>query len=696
MAIPLRSLQSLVLTLALLGLATGTRAAGLLSPSDGSLPTLTIRDHQVEVLIQDGYAVTTVEQVFHNPHGRDLEATYSFPVPEHGTVAEFTVWIDGKPVTGEVLPKQQAEAVYQSERAAGRDAGITTKDAYRTFDIRVSPVRAGQDTRTRFVYMQAIRIDHGIGRYVYPLEEGGVDEQKLAFWTANEAVQDRFGLKVHLRSGYPIEAVRMPGATGATIDQLDDRRWDLSLTAGAARAEEGSGQPGPVQSGPAYRLDQDILVYWRLAQNLPGGMDLVTHKPDPEGRGAFLLTLTPGDDLEPIGQGADWIFVLDRSGSMRGKYGTLAEGVKQALGTLRADDRFRLVTFNETARELTKGYVTVTPEAVHDWADRIAAVQPNGGTNLYAGLQLGLDRTDADRPSGIILVTDGVANVGETQQRRFLELLAKKDIRLFTFIMGNSANRPLLETLTQASNGFARSLSNAEEIVGEILAASSKLTHAALHGVQLDIEGVRVSDLTPAKPGSLYRGQQLMFLGHYWGEGEARVTLKGRISGQEKVYRGRFAFPARSDRNPELERLWAYDRVREIQRELDTFGEDADLRDAIRDLGTQYGLVTDQTSMVVVREEVFQQLGMDRRNAARSQAERRAREQRMQQQPQSPRVDQAAPMFNGNRATHSGRGAGAISPWEVVMMLIGAWVILILQRRGTARSASLAPRTGSA
>ncbi|MCG6897026.1 MAG: hypothetical protein LJE60_07975 [Thiocapsa sp.] len=35
-----------------------------------------------------------------------------------------------------------------------------------TFDIRVAPMRAGQDTRIRLVYLQPIAIDHGIGRYV--------------------------------------------------------------------------------------------------------------------------------------------------------------------------------------------------------------------------------------------------------------------------------------------------------------------------------------------------------------------------------------------------------------------------------------------------------------------------------------------------------------------------------------------------
>ena len=76
--------QGLVLVIAVLfsGLSP---AAGLLTPSDGSLPALEIRDHHVVVVIEDGYAITTVEQVFINPHDRDLEAQYSFPVPDHSS-----------------------------------------------------------------------------------------------------------------------------------------------------------------------------------------------------------------------------------------------------------------------------------------------------------------------------------------------------------------------------------------------------------------------------------------------------------------------------------------------------------------------------------------------------------------------------------------------------------------------------------
>lgn len=676
------------------------QAAGLLTPSDGSLPPLNLKEQRVNVVIEDGYAVTTVEQVFHNPHARDLEAIYSFPVPEHAAVGEFTMWIDGKPVTGEVLEKQEARRVYEEEKRAGRDAGITEKDRYKTFDISVSPVRAGLDTRVRLVYLQQAFVDTGIGRYVYPLEEGGVDEEKLAFWTANNKVTSHFSFDLHLKSGYPVDAMRLTNHPQAQVTQVGPGEWKVHIgntanTSGVSTANNNEGKTPAQGQAPAFNpeqnnaaafsLDKDLVVYWRHQTGLPGSVDLVTYKPDAGKRGTFMLTLTPGDDLKPITEGSDWVFVLDVSGSMQGKYATLADGVQRALGKMRPNDRFRIVLFNNASTELTQGYVNATPEAIKRYSDEVARIRPDGGTNLYSGIQQGLDSINADRTSAIVLVTDGVANVGETEQRKFIGLIKAKDVRLFTFIMGNSANRPLLEALTRASGGFAISISNSDDIVGQILTAMSKVGHEALHGVEVKISGVKVADITPREIGSLYRGQQLVLTGHYWGQGTAKVTLTGRISGQAKTYDTQFEFPAMAKENPELERLWAYASIEDLQAEIEDFGEKADLKRAATDLALEYGLVSDYTSMVVMREEQFAARNIQRNNQARVAAEQAARTQRAQVAPRTNRVDTQQPMYSGNRSSHSGGGgggrSGAVDGWTLVMLLLLAVSAFVSRRR---------------
>lgn len=390
-----------------------------------------------------------------------------------------------------------------------------------------------------------------------------------------------------------------------------------------------------------------------------------------------MLTVTPGDDLKPVTEGSDWVFVLDISGSMQGKYATLADGVQRAMTKMRPNDRFRIVLFNSSASELTQGYVNATVENVQHYSQKLMQVNPGSGTDLYAGLKKGLRSMDADRTSAIVLVTDGVANVGETEQRKFIELLQQKDVRLFTFVMGNSANRPLLDAMTKVSNGFAVSISNSDDIVGKILEATSKVTHESLHGVELSIKGVKTSDITPSEIGSLYRGQQLVVFGHYWGEGMADVRLSGKISGVKKEYRTQFEIPASNTDNPELERLWAYASIENMMQEIHNFGEDADIKQAVTDIGIEYGLVTDYTSMLVVRDEVFDSLGIKRTNKQRLEKEQLAQQARAAQAPVTRRVDTQQPMFSQPRASHGG-GGGSMDLW---MLLLAVPLALSARRR---------------
>ena len=71
--------------------------------------------------------------------------------------------------------------------------------------------------------------------------------------------------------------------------------------------------------------------------------------------------------------------------------------------------------------------------------------------------------------------------------------------------------------MTKVSNGFAMNISNSDDIVGQLVLAADKLNHEAYRDIKIDIDGVKVTDMTPARIGSLYRGQQLIVFGHYWG-----------------------------------------------------------------------------------------------------------------------------------------------------------------------------------
>jgi Ca-activated chloride channel family protein len=83
-------------------------------PSPMPFAQLEIRYHHVDVIIDDQIAVTRVDQVFYNPNDWTVEGTYIFPIPHDAAVTDFTLYIDGEAVKGEILSAEEARRTYES------------------------------------------------------------------------------------------------------------------------------------------------------------------------------------------------------------------------------------------------------------------------------------------------------------------------------------------------------------------------------------------------------------------------------------------------------------------------------------------------------------------------------------------------------------------------------------------------------
>lgn len=654
-----------IITFLILVIAPAAFAAGTLTPVNAGSTPIQIKEHTVDVVIDNGFARTEVTQVFFNPNVNTLEAVYGFPVPASASLSEITIWNGERELNGEVIEASEAKRVYQEERDAGNDAALgecaCTKPndeiEYASYKFSVANVRANSEVKIRFVYYQPLKIDTGIGRYVYPLADGGTDEAASSFWTRNPKVEQRFAVNVELKSGWPVEEVRVPGAEAeAKVTKIAEGHFKVAL-------DRTSGD-----------LSKDFVFYYRLADDLPGRVELMAYKPSADQPGTFMLTVTPGIDLAPITSGGDYVFVLDVSGSMSGKLHTLASGVKQTLGQLKPGDRFRLIAFSDRARELTNGFVDINPQSVQEWSDKMQQLGPEGGTNVYEGLELGLKSVEADRVTSILLVTDGVTNEGIVDPKAFRKLLKQYDVRVFGFLMGNNANWPLMRLIAETSGGFYASVSNDDDIIGQILLAKSRITSEALHDAVLSIDGVKTFDKTDDVIGKIYRGQQLVIFGRYAKGGPADITLKARLTGKDETYKTTFEFPDVSTEHPELERMWALDRIEQAVMK-ETVGDlpPAESEHAIRDLGVKYQLVTDYTSMVVLADDVFEKRGIARNNKQRIDVERAAQASRASSAPVNRRVDNSKPMFSGR--SHGLKGGGAFDPWMVLLAALAALAV---------------------
>jgi Ca-activated chloride channel family protein len=176
--------------------------------------------------------------------------------------------------------------------------------------------------------------------------------------------------------------------------------------------------------------------------------------------------------------------------------------------------------------------------------------------------------------------------------------------------------------------------------------------------VKLAFDGEKVRDLTPAKIGNLFVGQQLVVFGRYTGHGPVELKLTAKISGQPREWRCTATLPEADTDNPELERLWALASIDERMETLREVGETAPLREQVISLGTEFSLVTDYTSMVVLDDETLEGEGLQRRNLQRVQTERAAQQQRAATPAKSYRADNGSTLAtSARRASEPARSA---------------------------------------
>lgn len=661
-----RSMRVCVMSLSLIGIPGAVFGAGTLSPLGSGLAPVTIKSHDVNITLNNGFARTEVSQVFSNPNTVTVEAVYAFPLPKSASLSEVQVLVGETVINGEVVEKKKAQQIYNDEKSKGNNAGLAEKNGFQDFNFRVANINPGNDVTVKFVYYQVLEIDTGVGRYLYPLEEGNTDEAAIAFWERNDKVVGKTSIKVDLKSAWPVAAVRAPGVNPMKAEDL--------CAQGRYKAEY------ELTSG----LTKDFVFYYNLRQDLPGRLEVIPFRRAGSAEGTFMMVVTPGLDLKPLNAGADYVFVLDISGSMSGeKIRTMSEGVARTLGKMSGQDRFRIVTFESSASEMTSGWIAATPENVTKWVGKVKGLGPRGSTNLYDGLSLAIKRLDADRVSSVVLVTDGVTNTGVISPKAFYELMKKYDVRVFGFRMGNSANWPLMRTICDASGGFYAGVSNSDDIIGQIMLAKQKITNECLRNARIEISGVPTYDLTGDNIGKVYCGQQLVVFGRYKKGGKATVALKARLTGVDKVYSTTFDFPEVDTDNPELERLWALSRV-EMFEGLSNAGlmPAGESQSQVRDLGLKYQLVTDETSMLVLSDAKFAEHKIERNNQARITEEHAAQSARAAAPVKNYRVDgsSSGSSNNGNNSSSNNMfqhnapslGGGAVDPYTgAVIMLAG-------------------------
>ncbi len=587
------SIRSLIASLALTVLyASGLWADGMIiierppqAPPGWREVPLAVNYHHVTVSVDNQTAVTSVDQEFRNPNNMQVEGLYIFPLPVGASVANFSMWIDGKEQQAELLEREKAAQIYEDIVRRTQDPALLEYMGTKAFKLRIFPIPANDVKRVRLTYQEVVPNDGGFCTYRYPLNTEKFSSEPLKSVT----------IKVDLKSQVPMKNIFSP-----THDVDVAKRSDHVA---AVSFEQNNVKP-----------DKDFLLYYTLSTE-EIGINVVTHRPGGED-GYFMVLASPqqeGGDGEEVQK--DVVFVMDTSGSMaeHDKMEQAKKALTYCLGMLKGSDRFNVIAFSTEARGFREGLVDATAENVKAAQEFVGKQKPRGGTNISDSLRMALEMAPkgSERPYMVVYMTDGQPTIGETTDPQAILAAAKKQnpghARIFSLGVGYDVNTVLLDKLAEEARGTREYVTPEENLEIKVSNFYAKLAHPVLNDVMLKIEGMETYDVYPKALGDLFKGSQVVVYGRYRGDGHRAVRMTGTVNGKAREYVYEAKFDSQATEHEQLPRLWATSKIGYLLDAIRLHGEKAELRQEVVALAKEHGILTPYTSYLVLEDQARQQ-----------------------------------------------------------------------------------------
>ncbi len=540
-----------------------------------------------------------VVQQFHNPYSSKIEAVYVFPLPHNAAVNEFIMTIGERRIRGIIRERKEAEEIYQQAKRQGYVASLLTEERPNVFTQSVANIEPGKEIDVTIRYFHTLEYVDGWYEFVFPMVVGprfnppgttdGVGAAARGQAGASGQRTEVQYLKPGERSGHDI-SLRVDVDAGVAIEEFRCATHDV--THASASSNQLSIALKPEDGLP----NRDFVLRYRVAGEKIKS-DLLTHR-DERG-GYFTLMLYPPREVGNLArQPLELVFVLDCSGSMNGRPIAQAKAaVERGLGLLRPGDSFQIINFSISAVQLGPAPLDATPENVQRGRSYLRSLHGEGGTMMIEGIKAALDFPhDPQRLRFVCFLTDGyIGNEAEILGEIHQRLGAS---RIFSFGIGSSVNRYLIDHMAKAGRGAVAYLGSRDEAAKVMEDFFERISHPGLTDLAIDWGGMQVSEVFPRALPDLFVGRPVILTGRFQGNA-ASIRVAGKVAGE----RVEFAVPVDADdataTHPGLPSVWARMKIADLA-EQSTYAPSAELPEQIKHVALDYGLMSAFTAFVAV------------------------------------------------------------------------------------------------
>lgn len=546
-------------------------------------PRVDVVSSAVTITVSGREARVVVDDRVRNTGGALAEAAWLVPLPRDAVFGGFSMWQGDARREGEMLDRERAQSIYEAIVRARRDPALLTLAGHGLVRSQVFPIAAGETRRVAL-------------RYVQRLEQAG------------DAMRVRYRLPVaDARPAMNTTTIASARTIVVTVTDAGDYADPWSPTHRITTRREGARATVTIDATGGG--DVELLLPRRRPL---AALSVLTHRPAGED-GYALLALSPAPAVPARAIARDLVLVVDVSGSMAGdKIAQARAGLRQALGTLGAQDRFRIVTFGSAVAEFRRGWTSATRESLDDARRFVDALVADGGTNLEGALAVALTepaseaRARSERLRLALVLTDGLPSVGERDPERLADgAVARLDgMRVLTVGIGHDVNTFLLDRLAQAGRGVAEYVAPGADVEMTMGTMLRRIARPVLTDLRIVAAPVSFVGRQPAQLPDLFDGDELVIAARWRGTGAGSLVIEGTRDGRRERIEADATFPDARDGDDFVAKLWATRRIGELTRTARLEGASETIVREIRELGLRHGILTEYTAFLVQEPNV--------------------------------------------------------------------------------------------
>ncbi|KAK4756876.1 hypothetical protein SAY87_007003 [Trapa incisa] len=323
---------------------------------------------------------------------------------------------------------------------------------------------------------------------------------------------------------------------------------------------------------------------------------------DVDQREMFCLYLLPGSQNSVKFLRKDIIFVVDISGSMRGR---LLEDTKNALSAslqkLGPEDSFSILAFNSAVYQSSTSLELATPEAVDkaiQWIDTNFVIED--GTNILNPLNKAIEMLSDchDSVPIIFLITDGTV-----EDERYICNVMKSKLsnggsihpRIFTFGIGTFCNHHFLRMLATIGRGLHDAAYDVDSIKLRMDALFLKAASPVLANIDIDMLEDLEIEMHPSCIPDLSSECPLIVFGRYSGHFPEELKVRGIMADLSACV---IDMKIHKAKNIPVDKICAKQQIDHLTAQS-WFSEEKVLEEKIKQLSIQNNVASEFTRMIL-------------------------------------------------------------------------------------------------